>query len=86
MPSEEAKVAKAEVEAAKVMVDRHKVLSPIDGVVVDVRAHKGEAVQPAQPVIRVVKLDSLWVEGDVPAAEFARAELEGQRRHGRRRD
>ena len=45
---EEAKVAKAEVEAAKVMVERHKVVSPIAGVVVDIRAHKGEAVQPAQ--------------------------------------
>ena len=45
--AEEAKVAKAEVEAAKVMVDRHKVLSPIAGVVVDIRAHKGEAVQPS---------------------------------------
>ena len=43
-------------------------------------------MQPTQAVIRVVKLDSLWVEGDVPAAKFARAELDGQRRHGRRRD
>ena len=75
---EEAKVAKAEVEAAKVMVDRHKVLSPMAGVVVDVRAHKGEAVQPTQAVIRVVKLDSLWVEGNVPAAKFARSELDGR--------
>ena len=72
----EAKVAKAEVEAAKVMVDRHKVLSPVSGAVVDVRAHKGEAVQPTQAVIHVVKLDSVWVEGNVPAAKFARAELE----------
>ncbi len=73
---EEAKVAKAEIEAAKVMVDRHKLLSPIGGVVVDIRAHKGESVQPTQAVIRVVKLDSLWVEGTVPAAKFARAELD----------
>jgi multidrug efflux pump subunit AcrA (membrane-fusion protein) len=74
--AEEAKVAKAEVEAAKVTVDRHKVLSPIAGVVVDLRAHKGEAVQPSQAVIHVVKLDSLWVEGNASAARFARAELE----------
>ena len=72
----EAKVAKAEVEAARVMVDRHKVLSPVNGEVVEVRAHKGEAVQPTQAVIHVVKLDNVWVEGSVPAAKFARAELE----------
>ena len=60
------------------MVDRHKVLSPIAGVVVDIRAHKGEAVQPTQAVIRVVRLDSLWVEGNVSAARFARAELDGR--------
>ena len=78
LAEEEAKVAEAEVDAAKVMVERHKIVSPIAGEVVDIRAHKGEAVQPAQAVIHVVKLDSLWVEGNVPAAKFARAELEGR--------
>lgn len=76
---EEAKVAAAEVEAAKVMVDLHKLVSPIAGEVVDIRAHNGEAVQPNQAVIRVAKFDSLWVEARrVPAAKFARAELKGQ--------
>jgi multidrug resistance efflux pump len=75
---EEAKVAKAEVDAADVMVKRHEIRSPVDGVVVEIRAHKGEAVQPTQAVIHVVKLDSLWVEGFVPAKDFARSQLEGQ--------
>ena len=76
---EEAKVAKAEVEAAKVMVERHKVLSPIAGEVVDIRAHKGESVQPIaggdprrearQPVGRRRR---------AAAAKFARAELDGR--------
>jgi multidrug resistance efflux pump len=60
------------------MVDLLKVVSPIAGVVVEVRAHKGEAVQPSQPVIRVINLDSLWVQGDVPAGDFARSELDGR--------
>ena len=75
---EEAKVAAAEVEAAKLMVQRHKIVSPIAGEVVELRAHKGEAVQPAQAVIRVVNLDRLWVEGNVPAGRFARSELAGR--------
>ena len=73
----EAEVAAAEKGEAEVMVERHQLRSPLTGVVVDVRAHKGEAVQPSQAVIRVVRLDSLWVQGDVPAAEFARSTLDG---------
>ena len=78
--AQEALVAKAELEAAKLVVQRHKIVSPVSGkgVVVDIRAHNGEAVQPGQAIIHVVKLDSLWVEGDVPAAKFARAELDGR--------
>jgi multidrug resistance efflux pump len=76
---EEQKVAEAEVAAAKVMVQRHKVVSPIAGMVVDLHnKHKGEAAQPAEAVVRVVRLDSLWVQGKVSAAEYARAQLEGQ--------
>jgi multidrug resistance efflux pump len=76
---QEALVAKAELEAAKVTVSRHKVLSPINGVVNEIAAHKGEAVQPNQAVIHVVNLDNVWVEGRVSAASFARAELVGQK-------
>ena len=73
-------MAKAELEAAKLVVQRHKIVSKISGkgVVVDIRAHDGEAVQPGQAIIHVVKLDSLWVEGNVHAKDFARAELDGR--------
>jgi HlyD family secretion protein len=75
---EEAKVAKAEWDAAEVTVGRHKLNSPISGEVVKIMAHNGEAVQPSQPIVRVVNLETLWVEGDVPAKQFARSELDGQ--------
>jgi len=76
---EEAKVAAAEVDAAKVMVARHKIVSPIAGEVDDVKAHVGETTQqPMQPVIYVVNLDSLWVQGSVDSTQFARGELDGK--------
>ena len=78
LADEEAKVAAAEADAAKVIVERHKVVSPIAGEIVDVRFHQGEAVQPTQPVIRVMNLGTLWVQGDVPGRNFGRAELQGQ--------
>ena len=75
----EAGIEAAEVKSAETMIDLLKVYSPIDGEVVEVRKHKGEAVQPGEPgVIRVVGLDKLWVEGQVSAADFTREQLENQ--------
>jgi multidrug resistance efflux pump len=75
----EAGIADAEVAAAKTMIELLKVYSPIDGEVVEVRAHKGEAVQPNGPgVIHIVGLNKVWVEGQVSAADFAREQLENQ--------
>ena len=74
----EAAAAQAEVEAAKVTIDRHKLLSPISGVVQAIRSHKGESVQPNQPVIRVMQLDTLWVEGHVSPEKYARSDLDGR--------
>jgi multidrug efflux pump subunit AcrA (membrane-fusion protein) len=74
--NEELHVAEAEVEAARLLIERHKIRSPIDGVVVGLRAHKGENVLPSQPVIQIAGLKKLWVEGYAPAAQFARGELE----------
>ena len=72
-------IAAAEVKAAETMVELLKVYSPIDGEVVEVRAHKGEAVQPTQPgVIHIVGLNKVWVEGQVSAAEFTREQLENR--------
>ncbi len=76
--AEDAKVAAAEVAAAKLMVERHKILSPLAGEVVDIRKHRGESVQPTEAVVRVVRLDTVWVQGTVLAANYARAELDGQ--------
>lgn len=76
--AEDAKVAAAEVAAARLMVERHKILSPLAGEVVDIRKHKGESVQPTEAAIRIVRLDSLWVQGNVLAANYPRGELDGQ--------
>lgn len=58
----------AELEAADEAVRRHHVLSPIDGEVVELRRHVGEWVGAGQPVLRLVRLDRLRVEGFINAA------------------
>jgi len=60
----------AELEAASDAVRRRHVLSPVDGEVVEMRRRVGEWVSAGQPVLRVVRLDRLRVEGFVNANEI----------------
>ena len=72
----EAGVAEAEVKAATLAVNKHEVKSPIEGVVTDVRKHSGEWVQPSDAVLKIVRLNRIWVEGRVKATEYAPADLQ----------
>ena len=76
--AEEAKVAAAEVEAAKVMVDRHKSSRRSPAWWSTSAPTRAKSVQPYAARDPRRQLDSLWVEGHVPAAKFARSELEGR--------
>ena len=73
----EAEVAKAEVEAAEENVRRHQVRSPQIGLVNKVHRHAGEWVQPSDPVMHVIRIDRLRVEGRVSAADYGPADLQG---------
>lgn len=59
-----------EIEAALKAVERRLITSPVDGMVVQVYLQKGEWVKPGDPVVHVVKLDQLKVEGSVELAKF----------------
>jgi macrolide-specific efflux system membrane fusion protein len=74
----DAKVREAESRIAAENIERRKIRSPLDGVVVERRRKAGEWVQPGDPVIHVMRLDRLRVEGFVPAADYSAAELDGR--------
>jgi multidrug efflux pump subunit AcrA (membrane-fusion protein) len=57
-----------EVEAAGDAIARRLVTAPLDGVVVEVFPHRGEWMQPGDPLARVVRADTLRVEGYVDSA------------------
>ena len=66
----EGKVFRLDVDAKeqtlnirKLSVTRHEVLSPIDGVVVEIFKRGGEWVKPGDAVARVINLDQLHAEG-----------------------
>jgi multidrug efflux pump subunit AcrA (membrane-fusion protein) len=74
----EAEAAKAEADAARENIHRRQIHSPLAGVVVVLQRHEGEWVTPGDPVLRVIRVDRLWVEGYLSASELSRAEVEGR--------
>ncbi|WP_167546898.1 HlyD family secretion protein [Stieleria maiorica] len=48
---------------AELSVARHRVVAPIDGVVVEIYKRRGEWVRPGDSVVRVINLDQLHAEG-----------------------
>lgn len=73
-----AEVKSAEVEAADAEIALRRIVSPLDGIVVKVHKHVGEWLQPGDPVVEILRIDRLWVEGYVNAADFNPSEIEGR--------
>jgi RND family efflux transporter MFP subunit len=57
-----------EYERAKAALDRMRLESPISGVVERLFVEAGEAVQALEEVVRVVRVDPLWIDVPVPLA------------------
>jgi macrolide-specific efflux system membrane fusion protein len=53
----------AQRDISNINLDRHSIKSPLDGVVVQVYRHVGEWVGPGDPILRIVHLNRLRVEG-----------------------
>lgn len=71
-------VRKAELAAAQEDVARRKILAPLAGVVEKVYRRKGEWVQAGEPVVKVLRTDRLWIEGDVDAAHYTQGQVRQQ--------
>ncbi len=74
----EVKVSEAKLEAATVGIERRQIVAPLDALVVKVHHHQGEWVQPGVPVVHLIKLDRLWVEGSLKAQQYTPAEVHGR--------
>ncbi|WP_425618014.1 efflux RND transporter periplasmic adaptor subunit [Anatilimnocola sp. NA78] len=68
----------AQLDATAVELSKKKIVSPIQGQVVEVYKHEGEWVQPGDPVLRLVRLDRVRVEAFVYAKLGGRFEVEGK--------
>ena len=70
--------AQAEMEAADMIIEKCRTKSPIDGVVVQVYCQQGEWVRPGDPLMRVVGLKRLKVEGSLNADAFSPGAVRGR--------
>jgi multidrug efflux pump subunit AcrA (membrane-fusion protein) len=70
-----AEAKQAQVDAAEEDIHRRRIVSPIDGEVVEVRPQLGEWVNAGDTVLRIVRLDQLRAIGRVNVAEVAPYEL-----------
>ena len=73
-----AKAKESQLKRAEASLTRRRIKAPINGVVVELNKQAGEWVQPGEPVMRIVQLDQLRVEGDVDGTRHARHEVFGQ--------
>lgn len=73
----EQQVTEAELQAVENELERVRLLAPFSGVVVQLYRQQSEWVQPGDPVVRVVRMDRLRVEGFLNSEDFAPEEVLG---------
>lgn len=73
-----ADVHQSAVDAANDGVARRQIVAPIDGVVVTFYHEVGEWVSAGEPVVQVVRMDRLRVEGFLSASEYNAEEILGR--------
>ncbi len=60
----------AEVDNADAAIKRREIVSPIEGVVQSIYPHLGEWVKPGDPVLRLMRMDRLRVEGFLNKSQY----------------
>jgi multidrug efflux pump subunit AcrA (membrane-fusion protein) len=83
----EAKVAAAELHAAEANVERRQISAPpwvdragrpLEAIVVELTQHVGQWVQIGEPVMRLVRMDRLRVNGVLDAKDFRPSDIQDQ--------
>jgi multidrug efflux pump subunit AcrA (membrane-fusion protein) len=72
----EAHMKQAEYNAAKLGLDRRLIRAGFDGQVVKLYRRQGEWVGPGEPILRLVRLDTMLVEGAVDLSAYDPHELQ----------
>ena len=77
---------KAERDAADLAIERRTIIAPFDGEVVTIYRHQDEWVSPGDAILRLVRLDTMLVEGAVELSTYDPHEVQRLRRDRRSRN
>jgi multidrug resistance efflux pump len=69
---------KAQLDVAGITVKHHRIESSLDGIIVQMFRRPGEWVNPGEPILRVLYMDKLRVEGFVDADQYTPDEIHGK--------
>jgi multidrug efflux pump subunit AcrA (membrane-fusion protein) len=73
----EAYTKQAELDAAKLAIDRRVITVPFDGVVEDLGRKQDEWVNPGDTILELFRLDTMHVEGAVDQSQYDPHEIQG---------
>jgi len=74
----QAEVSRAELQAAETELKNHQIIAPLDAVVIELTRREGEWVQAGDPVMRLLRVDRLRVEGFLNAKDYRPSEIQGR--------
>jgi len=74
-----AKVQEAAVKSADAAIARRRLSAPLPGVVLTTYHEPGEWLDAGEPVVRIVRMDVLRVEGFLSAGNFSPAEIDAKK-------
>jgi multidrug resistance efflux pump len=73
----DAHIKHAELEAAKLAIDRRVIVAPFDGIVEEMSRKQDEWVNPGDTILRLFRMDTMQVEGAVDQKLYDPHELQG---------
>jgi len=74
----EVKTKAAELKAAHLALDRREIRAPFDGEIVSLYRHESEWLSPGDPILRLVRFDTLYVEGFIEASKYNPEQIDGR--------
>ncbi|MBP86768.1 MAG: hypothetical protein CMJ64_08635 [Planctomycetaceae bacterium] len=68
----------AQMTVAGINLKKHRIVSPLDGMIVQLYRKPGEWVSPGDAIARIVRMDTLRVEGFVDASKYLPEDIDGR--------
>ncbi len=72
------KSKEAEMKAAQLALERREIMAPFDGEIVALYRDESEWLSPGDPILRLVRFDTLYVEGFIDSTQYDPEQIDGR--------